>query len=143
MCIACEFVHWDNPKPVTATLVPTESGLVLVKRKFEPFVDDWCLPGGFIEARESPEESAVREVYEETGLTVEISRLLGAYSPGKGINVIILFYLAKSATGAMNPGDDASDVRAFLQHELPPNICFDLHRMYVKRFFEGNGSLTG
>lgn len=144
MCLACgEFVHWDNPKPVTATLVPMESGLVLVKRKFEPFVDDWCLPGGFIEARESPEESAVREVYEETGLIVEISRLLGAYSPGKGINVIILFYLAKAASGNMNPGDDASDVRAFMQHELPPNICFDLHRMHVRRFFEGNGAFIG
>jgi ADP-ribose pyrophosphatase YjhB (NUDIX family) len=137
VCITCEFVHWDNPKPVTATVVPFHSGLVLVKRKFEPYVDDWCLPGGFIEAREDPQESAIREVQEETGLTVEIDRLLGAHTPGKGINVIILFYLAKIASGSMVPGDDASEVRAFKQEELPANVAFDLHRMMIADFFAG------
>ena len=80
-CPSCEFVHWDNPKPVTATLVPMNGGIVLVKRKFEPYVDDWCLPGGFMEAAEHPEQSAQREVFEETGLEVEISRLLSAETP--------------------------------------------------------------
>ena len=139
-CITCDFVHWDNPKPVTATLVPIDGGLVLVKRKFEPYVDDWCLPGGFIEAREAPEESAIREVHEETGLAVEIDRLLGAYTPGHGINVIILFYLAKAAYGEMIPGDDASDVRLFKKHELPPNVAFELHRRMIADFFSGKVS---
>src|SRR5476651_2672089 len=58
----CEFVNWDNPKPVTATLVPYEGGLVLVQRKFEPYIGYWCLPGGFIECCEHPGESAAREV---------------------------------------------------------------------------------
>lgn len=137
-CGACEFVHWDNPKPVTATLVPSDGGIVLVKRKFEPFIDDWCLPGGFMEAREQPEESAIREVYEETGLEVDINKLLGAFSPGKGINVLILFYLAKRARGRMKAGDDASEVRVFKRSELPSNICFDLHRKMIQQFFQDN-----
>ncbi|MBZ0188682.1 MAG: NUDIX domain-containing protein, partial [Candidatus Obscuribacterales bacterium] len=112
-CNVCEFVHWDNPKPVTATLVPVGNGLVLVRRKFEPFVNDWCLPGGFMESSEHPEDSAAREVLEETGLKVEIRHLLGAFSPGRGINVLILFYLAKQASGRMKAGDDASEVKAF------------------------------
>lgn len=136
LCEVCEFVHWDNPKPVTATVVPTASGIVLVKRKFEPYVGDWCLPGGFMEAREEPEESAQREVFEETGLKVEIDRLLGAFSPGKGINVIILFYLAKLATGSMVAGDDASEVAAFSKDSLPPNVAFELHRRMIAQFFE-------
>lgn len=135
-CGACEFVHWDNPKPVTATLVPAHGGLVLVKRKYEPFVDDWCLPGGFIEATEHPEESAAREVLEETGLHVEVTRLLGAHAPGRGINVIILFYLAKYIAGDLVAGDDASDVRAFKHDELPKNICFPLHRQMIADFFK-------
>ena len=112
-----------------------------MKRKFEPFIDDWCLPGGFMESKEHPEDSAKREVYEETGLEIEINKLLGAYSPGKGINVLILFYLAREARGRMKPGDDASDVRMFRRNELPSNVCFDLHRKMIKRFFEsfGNG----
>lgn len=138
-CKVCEFVHWDNPKPVTATLVPMASGLVLVKRKFEPFVNDWCLPGGFMEASENPEESAAREVFEETGLKVEIRDLLGAFSPGRGINVVILFYLARAASGRMKAGDDASEVRSFQFHELPGNIAFELHRKMIAQFFEVNG----
>lgn len=141
-CSQCDFVHWDNPKPVTATLVPWESGLVLVKRKFEPYVDWWCLPGGFIEHTEDPEESAIREVYEETGLTVEIDRLLGAHSPGRGINVVILFYLAKPSNGILIPGDDASEVQAFAHHQLPDNIAFDLHRRMIGRWFDNNGLLA-
>lgn len=131
----CEFVHWNNPKPVTATLVKLDGGLVLVKRKFEPFVDDWCLPGGFIEDSEHPQESAAREVLEETGLKVEIGRLLSADAPGRGINVIILFYEAHVISGELSAGDDASEVKVFKAHELPQNICFELHRRMIKDFF--------
>lgn len=137
-CISdkCDFVHWNNPKPVTATLVGMDGGVVLVKRRFEPFVDDWCLPGGFIEAAEHPEESAAREVLEETGLNVEITRLLHASAPGRGINVIILFYEATVLSGRLSAGDDASDVAVFKAHELPKNVCFELHRRMIDRFFD-------
>lgn len=94
-----------------------------------------------MESGEEPEEAAAREVFEETGLEVEISRLLGAYSPGRGINVLILFYLGHARGGKMRPGDDASAVRAFKKGELPSNICFDLHRKLIGQFFnEKNGS---
>jgi 8-oxo-dGTP diphosphatase len=113
-----------------------DGGLVLVKRKFAPFIDDWCLPGGFIEALESPEESAIREVKEETGLDVIIDRLIGACTPGKGINVVILFYLAQPASGILSPGDDASEVRSFTAGKLPSNIAFELHRQVIKDWFD-------
>jgi ADP-ribose pyrophosphatase YjhB (NUDIX family) len=137
-CTVCEFVHWNNPKPVTATLVPVDSGLVLVKRSVEPFVGDWCLPGGFIETAEDPEQSAIREVEEETGLKVEIDRLLEATAPGNNINVLILFYLARAVSGVpvLRPGDDAEEARIFQCDNLPPNIAFELHRKMVRWFFE-------
>jgi 8-oxo-dGTP diphosphatase len=137
VCHGCEFVHWDNPKPVTATLVPMDGGLVLVKRKFEPYVGDWCLPGGFIEAIEHPAESAAREVLEETGLVIAEPRLIDATTPGYGINVVILFYVAKAVGGKMEAGDDASEVGAFTKDQLPTNVAFELHRNIIKRFFDG------
>ncbi len=134
---ACDFVHWDNPKPVTATLVPMDGGLVLVRRKFEPFVGDWCLPGGFIENCEHPAESAAREVFEETGVTIDEPRLVDAGAPGRGINVVIMFYLATSVSGEPLAGDDASEVGIFQKDQLPENIAFEMHRDLVRRFFEG------
>ena len=131
----CDFVHWNNPKPVTATIIPLDGGVVLVKRKFEPFVNDWCLPGGFIEAAEHPAESAAREVLEETGLKVKVSRLLEAGAPGRGINVVILFYEAIPTGGQLTAGDDASEVAAFKLHDLPANIAFDMHRQIIQRWF--------
>lgn len=113
-----------------------DGGIVLVKRKCEPFVNDWCLPGGFIEAAEHPAESAAREVFEETGLEVQVSRLLDASAPGRGINVVILFYEAHPVGGKLVPGDDASDAGIFKQHELPTNIAFDLHRQIIHRWFK-------
>jgi 8-oxo-dGTP diphosphatase len=135
-CQVCDFVNWNNPKPVTATVIPLDGGIVLVKRKVEPFVDDWCLPGGFMETAEHPAESAAREVFEETGLEVRVSRLLDATAPGRGINVVMLFYEAMVIGGKLVAGDDASEVACFKQHELPTNIAFDLHRQAIHRWFE-------
>lgn len=136
-CENCDFVHWDNPKPVTATLIPWKGGLVLVKRKYEPYVGDWCLPGGFIECTEHPAESAAREVLEETGLEVAEPVLVDAAAPGRGINVVILFYLAKATGGSLVAGDDAEDVGSFTKDNLPPNVAFELHRNVIARFFNG------
>jgi ADP-ribose pyrophosphatase YjhB (NUDIX family) len=142
-CTVCEFVHWNNPWPVTATLVPVGSGLVLVKRNKEPFIGHWCLPGGFIETAEHPEQSAIREVEEETGLKIEIERLLHASAPGKDINVIVLFYLARAISGVpkLLPGDDADEAQVFKRDNLPENIAFNMHRKMVQLFFEHFGQL--
>ena len=40
----------------------------------------WCLPGGTMESGESAAEACIREVWEETGLNVRITRLIGVYS---------------------------------------------------------------
>jgi ADP-ribose pyrophosphatase YjhB (NUDIX family) len=156
VCFTCEFVHWDNPVPVTATIVPyisaaspsapasqqtnsrsEDKALVLVRRKYPPFVNDWCLPGGFVEAHEAPEISATREVAEETGLNIDVGRIIGAYAPGKGINVIIIFYLAMPTSGILTPGDDASEVGIFKQNNLPENIAFPLHKEMIDKWFVG------
>lgn len=114
-----------------------DGGLVLVQRKFEPFIGDWCLPGGFIENCEHPAESAAREVLEETGLIIESPRLVDAAAPGHGVNVVIMFYVANAVGGEMIAGDDASAVGAFKRDNLPPNVAFEMHRNMVRRFFNG------
>ena len=94
-----------------------------------------------MEAKESPEESAAREVLEETGLVVEITRLPGACSPGKGVNVVALFYLGLVRGGKLSPGDDASAAGVFQHDSLPVNIAFELHRNMINLFFTSAGNL--
>jgi len=135
-CPSCEFVHWDNPKPVTITLVPMDGGLVLVRRKIQPGAGDWALPGGYIEPREAPAAGAAREVLEETGLKVEIDRVLDAVAPSSGNNQVILIYVAKPASGTPVAGDDALEARVFKKEEVPENIAFPLHREMIRRWFD-------
>lgn len=75
------------PRPsVTADmLIPNKNGeILLIRRNNEPYKSRYALPGGFLEVdQETIEECAIREAQEETGLTVEIDRLIGIYSHPK------------------------------------------------------------
>jgi 8-oxo-dGTP pyrophosphatase MutT (NUDIX family) len=62
--------------PSAAVAVRDEEGRVLVARHV---VGTWVLPGGSIEPGESPADTAVREIWEETGLRVRLSRVAGVY----------------------------------------------------------------
>lgn len=135
-CLECGFVHWDNPRPVTITLVPLDGGLVLIRRKVNPGAGMWALPGGFIEGFEKPVEAAAREVLEETGLTIEIDCVLGAFGARPGVNQVIFVFLAKPASGTPVPGDDATEARVFGRDEIPDDIAFPLHREAIRRWFE-------
>ena len=61
----------------TAVVTDNEGRIVLVRRKDN---DLWALPGGGMELGESIEDTAVREVKEETGLDVVITGLVGIYT---------------------------------------------------------------
>lgn len=57
-----------------------DAGRVLLQRRGDREPAPWGFPGGAVELGESVEEAAVREVHEETGLTVAVSDLIGVYS---------------------------------------------------------------
>lgn len=132
----CRYVHWDSPKPVVLCVVETEGKIVLVRRSIEPAIGHWCIPGGFIEVGETGEQAAARECFEETGLQVEITQLIGAFVPCGEVNEIILVYRGVVTGGTMTPGDEESEVKAFSRLDVPDDIAFDQHRRIIAHCFE-------
>jgi 8-oxo-dGTP diphosphatase len=94
-------------------VIPSEKGVVLVRRGSEPYEGRWALPGGFVEVGETVRQAAVREAAEETGLAVEVSRLVGVYSDPdrdpRGHNVSVAF-LVRVLSGQMRAASDAAEV---------------------------------
>src|SRR4030095_12129429 len=78
-----------------------DNGKILLTKR-EDF-EVWCLPGGGVEEGETLAESAIREVKEETGLNVELTRLVGVYSRlGGGMHgVHAVLYAAKPVGGVL------------------------------------------
>ncbi len=110
--------------------------LLLVKRSVDPQKGLWCLPGGFIELGETPENAALRELYEETGLTGKIQKLLGVITnPNKLYDTVLLVgYLVTECTGSLVAGDDASDIGFFSYCNLP-EIAFESHMKFIRGFY--------
>jgi 8-oxo-dGTP diphosphatase len=98
---------------VGAVIRDDEGRLLLIKRGHEPGAGLWSLPGGRIEAGETDAEALVREMREETGLEVQVGRLIGAVRrPAQGGDVLdIRDYAASVIGGTLTPGDDAADAR--------------------------------
>jgi ADP-ribose pyrophosphatase YjhB (NUDIX family) len=98
--------------PCVGAVVHDAAGrLLLIRRGHEPHRGLWSLPGGRIEAGESPEEAVVREVREETGLDVVPRGLVGRVTiPGDGVVFDVLDLACElSRPGAEPvPGDDAA-----------------------------------
>lgn len=110
-------------RPFACDAILIEAGrILLIKRGKEPFKGQWALPGGRLEENESAEECLVREMEEETGLRVELARLVGVYADPKRDprGMISAAYLVRRVGGTLNAGSDASDFAWFELAKLPP-----------------------
>ena len=129
-CPACGFVVYVDPKVACGVLIERHSQIVLVRRRNEPGRGLWCLPCGFAEADEPPEQAAQRETLEEAGLQITVGRLFGAYhytDDPRGAGILLVFLAECHDWGALAAGDDADDVGLFAASALP-TISHHTHR---------------
>lgn len=135
----CSFVDWNNPAPGAHVLVSLEGRVLLVRRGNMPMKGDWCLPGGYMESYENPEQTAARELFEETGLESVINKKNVLSVVAEGHNDVQIFYWTKQITGgALTLSNETMDLRFFDEHELPANIAFESHAQVIKDWFVKN-----
>jgi 8-oxo-dGTP diphosphatase len=123
-----------GPAPTVDVIIEVGDRIVLVRRKHPP--PGWAIPGGFIDAGEPAEDAAVREAFEETGLRVILTDLLGVYSdPARDPrrHTISTVYVGR-AQGTPAGGDDAAEARLFREDDLPSPIAFD-HAAILADYF--------
>lgn len=134
-----KFVY--TPKLTVDMIVENPEGkILLIKRKNQPF--GWALPGGFVDYGEKVENAAVRELQEETGIEVDISKinLLGVYSDpsrdSRGHTTSVVYWVKSDKTA--EAADDASDAAFYKISALPGQIAFDHREIledYINRTF--------
>lgn len=107
-------------------IIYNEKNEVLLQRRGDS--DAWGFPGGAMELGESAEETAIREIFEETGLNVSIERLIGVYtkytnqySNGDKAQTITFCFECRPVSGELTVDDlETLELRYFSVDKLPP-----------------------
>ncbi|MCB0242585.1 MAG: NUDIX hydrolase [Anaerolineae bacterium] len=141
-CDACGFVQFQDPKMAAAVLLTEDNKVLLVRRAVSPRIGYWALPAGFVDPGELPEETAVREVAEETGLLVALggfmgfARITNPDKPG-----VLVYFAGHPVGGQLQAQDDVSEARWFSPAGIPwDDLAFSSTRMILESWANGAAS---
>jgi ADP-ribose pyrophosphatase YjhB (NUDIX family) len=124
-CPSCGFIHYLDPKVAVAVVLGDDHSVLLGRRLIDPAAGRWSFPAGYVNRGEVLEEAAVREVFEEFGVRVRLSGLVGAYSE-RGNAVVLIVYGGEIVEGEPAPdGREVSEVRRFPLSHLPSDLAFE------------------
>ncbi|MGG2065045.1 NUDIX hydrolase [Bacillus sp. S14(2024)] len=123
---------------VAGAIIFDKENRVLMQKRSDN--GQWGFPGGFMELGESVQDTARREVYEETGLLLNELELFGLYSGpqydktfsnGDQVSLVQISFICKRYSGELVESNEESIQNTFFPiEELPENI-FSEHKMFV------------
>lgn len=118
-----------TPKIAVNGVVLNDKGEVLLAKRTDNGL--WCIPGGHMDLGENLAQACVREFLEETGLKVEVVKLVGIYSDaqnslhiaqGPEWHTVRVSFLCKVTGGTIKPSEETSEIRYFNLKRLPSLI---------------------
>lgn len=136
-----------------STVVEVSSGGIVLDTAGEPYRAaviarlnragrvEWCLPKGHVEAGETLDETAVREVEEETGIRGKVVDVLGAidywfFADGRRIHKTVHLFLLEATGGALSvagdPDEEAFEAAWVPLPELPDRLTFANERRIAR-----------
>lgn len=115
-----------HPQPASSAILVRDGKLLLIRRLHPPAANLYAFPGGRAEPGETPEQTALREFYEETGIRGENPRLFATYdlkgendAPERRTHFFLSVFLIDAASNQdAVAADDASDAGWFTPAEI-------------------------
>ena len=147
-CPDCQQILYRNPKPCAGVVVVDGERILLIQRTEPPAVGAWSLPAGYLEADEPPEQAAVRELREETGLqTVPealtlVSTAFIEHPTGQHVLVIVYAAPRRAVNGELRAGSDAAAVRFWRLQDLVVSQTEQLEPGYLETFRQAQELVT-
>lgn len=133
-------VGYATPKVDVRGVVFRDEKVLLVKEVAD---GGWTLPGGWADVNETPKESVVREVFEESGFETRPVKLLAVYdrskhahAPAFPYHVYKLFIMCELTGGEARASLETSGVEFYGEDELPELSVSRVTEAQIRRFFE-------
>jgi 8-oxo-dGTP diphosphatase len=120
-----------------AVIADEQGRVLLCLRRDRPV---WNLPGGGVRPGEMPDEAAIRETHEETGLEIRIDRLTGVYGKTDRDDMVFVFR-ATVVGGQIQSTDEAERCDFFAVTALPDDLLVT-HRERVQDAMAGHADVT-
>jgi ADP-ribose pyrophosphatase YjhB (NUDIX family) len=129
--------------PAASAVVTNPEGEILLQRRADN--DLWALPGGTMDLGERIAETVVREVREETGLSVEVTGIVGiysdpghviAYSNGEVRQEFNICFAARLLGGRLSGSEESTEVRWVAPREIDELPMHESIRLRIKHFLE-------
>ena len=136
----------DSPRVAVGAIVFKNNKVLLVRRAQEPSQDLWAIPGGRVEIGETLQEAAEREIFEETGITIQAQEPVYTFdyidrdkSGRARFHYVIVDLKAEYIRGKPKAGDDASEARWISSREMKRlQVSKKTLRLLKKRFNFGS-----
>lgn len=133
----CELCGFKNPKGTATAAIIQDNRLLVLKRNEEPYKGMGDLPGGFMHADETPDQTIRRELLEELGIRADITFMKqvpgSALWKGEAFPIVSSFYLADIGDQTVTLNDENSAYEWIPLSEIQPDaIAYDSNQAFAR-----------